>query len=89
MDMTSTKNPYTRYILPLAIETPSLLYACAALAACQIDIRIGNSEFRMKSLRYKGKAIKRLQETLYSDERARDHGTLATILMLSLCDVSP
>lgn len=32
--------------------------------------------------------MKRLQESLYSDERAKDPGTVATILMLSLCDVS-
>lgn len=32
--------------------------------------------------------MKRLQEALYSDERAKEQGTLATILMLSLCDIA-
>jgi len=88
VDTSSNRNPYNQYILPLAIEVPSLLYACVALAACQLDIRLGGNDYRLKSLTFKGKTIERLQETLYSEERAKDQGTLATILMLSLCDIS-
>lgn len=87
VDMSAYSNPYSQYILPLAFRTPSLLYACAALAACQVNIRLGDREHLMKALRFKGKSMKRLQESLYSDERAKDPGTVATILMLSLCDV--
>jgi hypothetical protein len=32
--------------------------------------------------------MKRLQEALYSNERAKDEGTLATVLMLALCDIA-
>ena len=32
--------------------------------------------------------MKRLQEALYSDERAKDEGTLATVLMLTLLDTA-
>ncbi|KAJ5746860.1 uncharacterized protein N7511_008556 [Penicillium nucicola] len=81
------QNPYREYIFPLAIEIPSLLYACAALAACHYNIRLGTSQFQSEFLRFKGKAMKRLQEDLYSQTRATHPGTLATILMLCLSDI--
>ncbi|KAJ5951945.1 fungal-specific transcription factor domain-containing protein [Penicillium vulpinum] len=88
VDNLSPRNPYRDYILPLAIEVPSLLYACAALAACHYDVRLSTKQFEREFFRFKGKAMKRLQEDLYSQTRASHPGTLATILMLCLCDLS-
>ncbi|KAJ5689950.1 hypothetical protein N7462_004342 [Penicillium macrosclerotiorum] len=87
VDNLSPQNPYREYVLPLAIEEPSLLYACAALAACHFNVRLSTNQFEKEFFRFKGKAIKRLQENLYSPIRAKHPGTLATILMLCLCDL--
>ncbi|KAF3386733.1 hypothetical protein F1880_001482 [Penicillium rolfsii] len=87
VDNLSLQNPYREYILPLANEVPSLLYACAALAACHYNVRLSTSQFEREFFRFKGKAMKRLQEDLYSQARAKHPGTLATILMLCLCDI--
>ncbi|CEJ59487.1 hypothetical protein PMG11_08111 [Penicillium brasilianum] len=87
IDNLSPQNPYREYILPLAHEVPSLLYACAALAACHFNVRLSTNQFEREFFRFKGKAMKRLQEDLYSQTRAKHPGTLATILMLCLCDL--
>ncbi|OQE44857.1 hypothetical protein PENCOP_c002G07470 [Penicillium coprophilum] len=87
VDNLSPQNPYRDYILPLATEVPSLLYACAALAACHYNVRLSTKQFEREFFRFKGKAMKRLQEDLYSPVRASHPGTLATILMLCLCDL--
>ncbi|KAK6826403.1 hypothetical protein RU639_005686 [Aspergillus parasiticus] len=87
VDNLSVQNPYREYILPLANEVPSLLYACAALAACHYNVRLSTNQFEREFFRFKGKAMKRLQEDLYSRTRAKHPGTLATILMLCLCDI--
>lgn len=63
------------------------MYACAALAACHYNVRAGTTQFQPELLRFKGKAMKRLQENLYSEQRAKHPGTLATILMLCLSDI--
>lgn len=87
VDNLSPQNPYRDYILPLANEVPSLLYASAALAACHFNVRLSTNQFEHEFFRFKGKAMKRLQEDLYSQTRAKHPGTLATILMLCLCDL--
>ncbi|KAJ5496520.1 fungal-specific transcription factor domain-containing protein [Penicillium fimorum] len=87
VDNLSPQNPYRDYILPLATEVPSLLYACGALAACHYNVRLSTKQFEREFFRFKGKAMKRLQEDLYSPVRASHPGTLATILMLCLCDL--
>lgn len=87
VDNLSPRNPYRDYIFPLSIEVPSLLYACAALAACHFNVRLSTNQFEREFFRFKGKAMKRLQEDLYSQTRAQHPGTLATILMLCLCDL--
>ncbi|PWY63977.1 hypothetical protein BO83DRAFT_431367 [Aspergillus eucalypticola CBS 122712] len=87
VDNHDPKNPYRDYIFPLATEVPSLMYACAALAACHFNVRLGTTQFQNEFLRFKGKAMKRLQEDLYSPVRAKQPATIATILMLCLCDI--
>ncbi|KAJ5925782.1 hypothetical protein N7454_007292 [Penicillium verhagenii] len=63
------------------------MYACAALAACHYDVRTSTNQYQREFYKFKGKAMKRLQEDLYSQARAIHPGTLATILMLCLCDI--
>jgi hypothetical protein len=75
--------------MSLAFNSPALLYACAALAACHFRVRLQDESYLVKSLRFKGKAMKLLQKNLYHEETAKDPSNLAAILMLSLCDVSP
>ncbi|KAL2820123.1 fungal-specific transcription factor domain-containing protein [Aspergillus granulosus] len=87
VDNLCTDNPYTQYILPLAIEVRSLLYACAALAVCQYTIRYPGLLAGNEFWKFKGKAMKRLQEDLYSESRAKHPATLATVMMLCLCEI--
>ncbi|KAJ5912271.1 hypothetical protein N7504_001154 [Penicillium tannophilum] len=63
------------------------MYACAALAACHYNVRLATNQYQREFYKFKGKAMKRLQEDLYSQARAIHPGTLATILMLCLCDL--
>ncbi|KAK5024940.1 hypothetical protein LTS07_008318 [Exophiala sideris] len=87
IDNATMRNPYTQYILPLAVQDPALLYACAALAACHFNVRLKNASFHVQSLRFKGKAMRRLQEQLWAEQNALDESKLATILMLTLTDL--
>lgn len=87
IDNATMRNPYTQYILPLAVQDPALLYACAALAACHFSVRLMDPSFHVQSLRFKGKAMRRLQEQLWAEQNALDESKLATILMLTLTDL--
>ncbi|KAF2496533.1 hypothetical protein BU16DRAFT_580652 [Lophium mytilinum] len=87
VDNNAILNPYREYILPLAHQSQTLLYACGALAACHYNVRLSNEMFHYESLKYRGKAMSLLQEDLYCEERARNPATLATILMLTMTDV--
>jgi hypothetical protein len=82
------RNPYTCYIFPLAVQNPALLYACAALAACHFNVRLIDQNSHIQSLRFRGKAMRRLQEQLWADPSPTDESRLATILMLTLTDMS-
>lgn len=87
VDHTTMRNPYAQYILPLAVERPALLYACAALAACHFDVRLATPQLHVDCLKFRGKAMRRLQEQLWSETSAKDESNLATILMLTLSDI--
>jgi hypothetical protein len=88
VDHKTLRNPYSQYILPLAVQKPALLYACAALAACHFDVRLSNPSFHVQALRFRGKAMRRLQEQLWAEQNGMDESNLATILMLTLTDLS-
>lgn len=87
VDNASLKNPYSQYIFPLAVEKPPLLYACAALAACHFSVRLSDQKFLIESLKFRGKAMRRLQESLWSEQSAKDEGSLSAVLMLTLTDL--
>lgn len=87
VDNDSPKNPYSQNVFPLAVQRPQLLYACAALAACHYSVRFPNQRHLVDSLRFRGKAMRRLQECLWSEESAKDEGNLTAILMLTLTDL--
>ncbi|EXJ57393.1 hypothetical protein A1O7_07740 [Cladophialophora yegresii CBS 114405] len=88
IDDTLTRNPYSQFILQLALEKPPLLYACAALAASHWHVRLLNKSCKVDCLRFRGKAMRRLQEQMWSEQSAKDDGNLTTILMLTLTDMS-
>ncbi|KIV88738.1 hypothetical protein PV10_08390 [Exophiala mesophila] len=87
VDTSTTRNPYSQYILPLGIQRPALLYACAALAACHYSVRLQDQGFHIDCLRFRGKAMRRLQEQLWSEETAKDESNIAAVLMLTLTDM--
>lgn len=87
VDNATARNPYLQYILPLAVQKPPLLYACAALASSHFNVRLSNANFHLDCLRFRGKAMRRLQEHLWSEETAKDEGNIATIMMLILTDI--
>ncbi|KIW32783.1 uncharacterized protein PV07_04305 [Cladophialophora immunda] len=88
VDDAAARNPYSQFILQLAVEKPPLLYACAALAASHRHVRLSNESCKVDCLRFRGKAMRRLQEQLWSEQCAKDDGILTTILMLTLTDMS-
>lgn len=87
VDNDSIRNPYSQYIFPLAVQKPALLYACAALAACHFSVRLSNQRYFIDSLRFRGKAMRRLQECLWSEQSAKDEGNITSVLMLTLTDM--
>lgn len=87
VDTGTDRNPYSQYILPLAIQRPALLYACAALAACHYSVRYQDNRHLIDCLRFRGKAMRRLQEQLWSEETAKDESNIASVLMLTLTDM--
>lgn len=87
VDNASVRNPYSQYIFPLAVQRPPLLYACAALAACHFSVRLSNPKYLIDSLKFRGKAMRRLQECLWSEQSAKDEGNLSSVLMLTLTDM--
>jgi hypothetical protein len=87
VDNTTIRNPYSQFILQLAVEKPPLLYACAALAASHWSARLSNEICKVDCWKFRGKAMRRLQEQLWSEHCASDDGNLTTILMLTLTDM--
>ncbi|EXJ86315.1 hypothetical protein A1O3_03266 [Capronia epimyces CBS 606.96] len=87
VDNTTIRNPYSQFILQLAVEKPPLLYACAALAASHRSVRLSNETCKVDCWKFRGKAMRRLQEQLWSDHCASDDGNITTILMLTLTDM--
>lgn len=88
VDVSTFRNPYSEYILPIAVQRPALLYACAALAACHYNVRLQDQRFHIDCLRFRGKAMRRLQEQLWTEENAKDESNIAAVLMLTLTDMS-
>lgn len=87
VDNNALANPYRQYIYPLALQKPSLLYACAAMSSVHYSTCQDQESFLIEALRLRGKALSRLQESMWSSTAAMDEGNLATILMLILCDM--
>jgi hypothetical protein len=87
VDNNATQNPYRDYIYPLALQKPALLYACAALSSVHYGTRHQNESFVVRTLRFRGKALSRLQESMWCIDSFMDEGNLATLLMLILCDI--
>lgn len=87
VDNNALQNPYREYIYPMALQRPALLYACAAMSSVHYSTRQQNDVFFVEALRLRGKALSRLQESLWSSDGALDESNLATILMLILCDM--
>ncbi|GAM88165.1 hypothetical protein ANO11243_061960 [Dothideomycetidae sp. 11243] len=87
VDRTTARNPYSQYILPMAMEKPALLYACAALAACHFDVRTPSLQHGVDGLRFRGRAMRRLQEQMWTENTAKDESNLAAVLMLILTDM--
>lgn len=87
VDNDNVRNPYKQYILPLGLQKPPLLYACAALAASHFSVRLSNQKFHLDCLKFRGKAMRRLQEQLWSEQSAQDEGNITTVLMLTLTDL--
>lgn len=87
------ENPYRSYVLPLAFEQTSVLYATLALSACHLGHLKRDPDFHESiAVNYRLKAITALGATIkkgYSlnfDENERD-GVFATIQLLLLHDV--
>lgn len=87
VDNNATQNPYRDYIYPLALQRPALLYACAALSSIHYGTRHQNESFVVGTLRFRGKALSRLQESMWCIDSFMDESNLATLLMLILCDI--
>ncbi|KAJ9651236.1 hypothetical protein H2198_009491, partial [Neophaeococcomyces mojaviensis] len=87
VDNNAPVNPYRQYIYPLALQKPALLYACAAMSSVHYSTCQQNESFFVEALRHRGRALSRLQESMWSSVNALDEGNLATILMLILCDM--
>lgn len=87
VDNNTYMNPYRQYIYPLALQKPALLYACAAMSSIHYNTRQGNSTSSIEALKLRGKALRRLQESMWSSEGAIDEANLATVMMLILCDM--
>ncbi|ETS87903.1 hypothetical protein PFICI_01731 [Pestalotiopsis fici W106-1] len=87
VDNDAARNPYREYIYPLALQRPALLYACAALSSVHYSTRHKNEAFLVDALRFRGKALSRLQESMWCVDSSLDESNLATLLMLILCDL--
>lgn len=87
VDNDAARNPYRDYIYPLALQRPALLYACAALSSVHYGTRHQNEAFIIDALRFRGKALNRLQESMWCVDSSLDESNLATLLMLILCDL--
>lgn len=87
VDNEAARNPYRDYIYPLALQRPALLYACAALSSVHYGTRHQNEAFIIDALRFRGKALNRLQESMWCLDSSLDESNLATLLMLVLCDL--
>ena len=65
-----------------------LSYACAALTASHLSVESQDKSWLVKSFSWKAMAIKMLLENSYEEQTVKDLSSLATIVLLLLCDVS-
>lgn len=81
------ETPYTRHILPMIRNIPSVRCAVAASAACHLANRLENDHLKRHSLHLRLQATELLRKELKSHPDGPDLASLVCMLLLAQLDV--
>lgn len=81
------ETPYTRHILPMTQNVPSVRCAVAATASCHLANRLRDNDLKTQSLQLRLKATELLRHQLINDSEGPDLDGLACMMLLAQLDV--